>query len=35
MIGTETSNDTHHYVNLGCTYAFLEIDTQNDVPSSL
>lgn len=35
MICTEYEDDTQHYVNLGCTNAYLEIDTQNDVPINL
>ena len=35
MISTEYEDDTVHYVNLGCTNAYLEIDTQSDTPCSL
>lgn len=36
MIGTEYYKDNpSYYVNLGCANAYLEIDTQNDVPINL
>lgn len=35
MINTEYEDETQHYVNLGCTNAWLEIDTKNDVPFNL
>lgn len=35
MISTEYGDNTYHYVNLGCTNAYLEIDNQDDVPINL